>query len=259
MSLSKTLDKPFDSVRNPAWSREELILALHLYLKFRPKLPSKSGEDVKLLSQQLNDLASSSSSFSTFRNVNGVYMKIMNFMSIDPDYVMRGKSGLTRNNKDEQLVWNLFANDEVLRSATASSILAFVAAPAETPLMSNDDVVDEFIEAEEGRLLTRIHRTRERNKQLVRKFKQHVRATRGGLVCEGCGLEAADKYGIEFADVMDVHHRRPLHTLQPDDKTNFSDLALLCASCHRIVHSRRKWLSVEQLQQLVRGENLVVR
>ncbi|WP_220459685.1 HNH endonuclease [Rugamonas fusca] len=227
-------------------------MALNLYLTHRPKLPLKNGPEVKQLSTQLNDLAGCSGNSSTFRNANGVYMKLMNFLSIDPDYLVRGKAGLTRNNKDEQLVWNLFAYDEALLNATVARILAFIATPASMPELAGDDD-DGFVEAEEGKLLTRVHRSRERSRLLVRKFKEHVRAKKGSLACEGCGLEAADKYGIEFADVMDVHHRRPVHTLQPGDKTKFSDLAILCASCHRIVHSRRKWLSIEQLQQLVAG------
>lgn len=226
-------------------------MALDLYVRHKHKLPAKNGAEVTLLSQRLTELAGYSSDSGTFRNANGVYMKLMNFLSIDPDYVMQGKTGLKRNNKDEQLVWNLFADDDALRNATVASILAFLSASSLLPEQTNKEEDDGFVEAEEGRLLTRVHRSRERSKQLVRKFKEHVRTTKGGLTCEGCGFEAADRYGIEFADVMDVHHKRAVHTLQPGDKTNFSDLAILCASCHRIVHSRRKWLSIEQLQQLV--------
>nr|WP_241197755.1 HNH endonuclease [Pseudomonas chlororaphis] len=47
---------------------------------------------------------------------------------------------------------------------------------------------------------------------------------------------------------MDIHHTKPLHTLQPGDKTKLTDLALLCANCHRVVHSRRKWLSVAEVK-----------
>ena len=49
--------------------------------------------------------------------------------------------------------------------------------------------------------------------------------------------------------VIDVHHTKPLHTLQPGDKTKLSDLALLCANCHRVVHSQRKWLSVAEVKE----------
>src|SRR5271168_302046 len=47
----------------------------------------------------------------TFRNPNGVYMKMMNFRRFDPLYRARGKTGLTRGNKLEEAVWNDFASD----------------------------------------------------------------------------------------------------------------------------------------------------
>ncbi|WP_242553951.1 HNH endonuclease [Pseudomonas protegens] len=49
--------------------------------------------------------------------------------------------------------------------------------------------------------------------------------------------------------MIDVHHSKPLHTLQPGDKTKLADLALLCANCHRVVHSQRKWLSVAEVKE----------
>jgi hypothetical protein len=36
--------------RNPVWSRDELILALDLYMRFRPTLPNKASAEVTELS-----------------------------------------------------------------------------------------------------------------------------------------------------------------------------------------------------------------
>lgn len=42
--------------RNPPWSRDELILALDLYMAHHPRLPPKDGPEVRELSEVLNRL-----------------------------------------------------------------------------------------------------------------------------------------------------------------------------------------------------------
>ena len=95
--------------RNPNWSRDELIVALDFYVRFRPSIPSKQSAEITELSSQLNRLQSliGGERSDTFRNANGVYMKLMNFRRFDPDY--KG-TGLQRGNKDEQVVWDLYAD-----------------------------------------------------------------------------------------------------------------------------------------------------
>ena len=45
------------SGNNPAWLRDELILALDLYLRTRPTPPGKTSEHIQELSDFLNKLA----------------------------------------------------------------------------------------------------------------------------------------------------------------------------------------------------------
>jgi putative restriction endonuclease len=40
--------------------------------------------------------------------------------------------------------------------------------------------------------------------------------------------------------------------IKPGEKTKNEDLALLCSNCHRIVHRKKPWLSVEKLSELIR-------
>jgi predicted RNA-binding protein with PUA-like domain len=48
-------------------------------------------------------------------------MKMMNFRRFDPEYTSEGKVGLTRGNKDEEVVWNEFSsNPECLAAAVAA-------------------------------------------------------------------------------------------------------------------------------------------
>jgi hypothetical protein len=66
---------------NPVWSRNELILALDLHLKLRGESIGKDNADVAELSAFLRKLgkAQGREGIGTFRNENGVRMKLMNF------------------------------------------------------------------------------------------------------------------------------------------------------------------------------------
>jgi predicted HNH restriction endonuclease len=112
------------SRRNPAWSRDELILALDLYLRFRRAPPAKDSSEVAELSAFLGRMgrALGLTEAETYRNANGVYMKMMNFRRFDPEYTATGRVGLTRGNKDEGLVWNDFSADPARLTAAVATI-----------------------------------------------------------------------------------------------------------------------------------------
>jgi predicted RNA-binding protein with PUA-like domain len=67
--------------RNPPWSRDERLLALDLYLHRRPRLPGAEDREVRELSAFLNSLPIHTvrPDLETFRNPNGVSLKLANF------------------------------------------------------------------------------------------------------------------------------------------------------------------------------------
>ena len=150
------------SKRNPPWTRDELILALELYMQNPASPPSQTSVEVQELSATLNKLGAALGlgEENKFRNANGVYMKMMNFRRFDPNYTASGKVGLTRGNKDEADVWREFAHDKDRLTHVANAIRQAVTLPSTeyTP-----DLEEGIVEAEEGRLLTRLHRRRERS------------------------------------------------------------------------------------------------
>jgi predicted HNH restriction endonuclease len=107
-------------------------------------------------------------------------------------------------------------------------------------------------EGEEGRTLLRLHRMRERNLRLVRRKKQSVLATAGRLGCEACSFDFAAIYGPLGDGFAECHHRTPLAALSGVTTTRLTDLAIVCANCHRMLH-RRPYHSVEQLREVVQG------
>lgn len=236
------------SSRNPDWSRDELMLALHLYLHNRHTQPGKRSAKVKALSELLGTMSNLSHREINYRNAAGVYMKLMNFRSIDPLFTLAGKKGLKQGSKDDQVVWNLYAGNLSYLDTLVSKIKDVLAYDVTETGIADDDE-DEIEDCEEGRILTRMHRFRERNRKLVAEFKKKYLAKHGHFECAGCDFDFSDKYGEVSARLIDVHHTKPVHTLKPGDKTKAKDLALLCVSCHRAVHARKHWLGIAELRQ----------
>jgi 5-methylcytosine-specific restriction enzyme A len=231
-----------------------LILALSLYIAHRPRLPSKGGPEVTALSKVLNRLhrAGGEEGRPDLRNPAGCYMKLQNFRRFDPDYTAEGKKGLKAGNKEEGPVWDTFAADPARLHATAAAIEAAIMGTDGPPLPADpaeDDPAE--TEAPEGRVLTRLHRFRERSRKLVEQRKASALNAGKGLACEACGFDFAARYGQRGAGFIECHHTRPVHTLRPGETTRLSDLALLCANCHRMIHSARPWLTVEELREVL--------
>jgi 5-methylcytosine-specific restriction enzyme A len=228
------------------WMRDELILALDLYVKFKGNPPGKASPEVHDLSELLQRLRVAVTNNSDFRNPNGVYMKMMNFRRFDPVYRAQGKSGLSRGSALEEIIWDDFASDPERLARTADAIRANIATPSETVVAPID-----FDEAEEGRVLTRAHLVRERNRKLVEAKKREALEVKGRLTCEAFDFQAA--YGDRGSGFIEAHHALPLHMLQPGTKTRLADLRLLWANCHRMVHSRRRWLTIDELRSCLRA------
>ena len=238
--------------RNPTWIRDELILALDLYLRHAGNPPSKGSAEIDELSETLNRLGRyfGIATEDRFRNVNGVYMKLMNFRRFDPLFTQAGKRGLSRGGQSEEEVWNTFASDPERCHAVAQTIRHALAHDQNGEAIA-DLAGDGIEEAEEGRVITALHRRYERNSALVQAKKKKALAALGKLACEACGFDFRERYGDHGEGFIECHHAKPVHALKPGDKTKVGDLRLLCSNCHRMVHARRPWLTVQELVSIL--------
>jgi predicted HNH restriction endonuclease len=248
------------SVSNPDWTRDELILALNVYLKHRPNPPGKDSPEIVGLSRMLNRLGERLfppwDRAATFRNENGVYMKLMNFRRLDPQYTSEGKTGLSQGAKTEEEAWEEFAGDATRCQRVAQAIMASLD-DAEIGAIWLEPYSDDGVqEAAEGRLLTRKHLARERSRELVDSKRKQAIKRHGKLVCEVCGFDFVIHYGNRGNGVIECHHTKPVETLTEGHKTHINDLALVCANCHRIIHRKRPWLSVASLKTLMESVRL---
>jgi hypothetical protein len=89
----------------------------------------------------------------------------------------------------------------------------------------------------------------ERDPEVRRRFLA-AREGEGRLACDACGVDLGAKYGRIFAKVVEVHHLVPIAA--GVRRTALDDLALLCPTCHRVVHYRTvEPRSVEEVARIV--------
>lgn len=236
--------------RNPPWSRDELIIALDFYFENRESPPGKTSDEIQTLSNEISSVGNAIglSGDEDFRNANGVYMKLMNFRGLDPQYGSEGKVGLEPGGRGDEEVWNEFSGDLERLSHAAKLIRHGISSISKETLYFDEP---EIAEAAEGRVITRIHRGRERSKKLVNSKKSSFLKKHGRLFCEACEFDFASTYGERGQGFIECHHTIPVNTLEEGAKTKLNDLVLLCSNCHRMVHAKAPWLTVEELKLLL--------
>lgn len=237
--------------RNPKWSRDELILALDLYMRVNPVHTSDTNPEIIELSEILNSLPihPNKDQSEKFRNANGVYMKLCNFLRLDPNY--KGL-GLQRGGKLEEVIWNEFSQDQKRLSSIAAAIRKgsqYVSPPTDEVEVA----AEEEEEFPEGRVLTQLHKRRERNPKVVQKKKKMVLEETGSLSCEVCRFDFFVVYGKLGYGFAECHNRKPLSELIESKTTNVGDLAIVCANCHRMLHRARPWKTIDELRKLLKG------
>ncbi len=222
-----------------------MLLALDYYLDNADDYFSPTGDGVLELTAKISKVAKAIglTGSDTLRNANGVSMKLMNFRAHDPNHDTRG---LSRGNKLEEVVWAEFADNPAALKMVVSTILDVTqsASGDDLPVFPSDDQ----IEAREGQLLTRVHRYRERNAAIVKRKKAAYLKKYGHLCCEACGFGFQATYGDRGEGFIECHHTKPVSELVTGEKTKLTDLVLLCANCHRMIHAARPWWSLDELR-----------
>lgn len=241
-------DPPMDKPpRNPAWNRDELTLALDLYVKTGGNPTAKDDAALEALSNVLNKMhrINGQSGSDTLRNRNGVYLKVMNFRRFDPAYVIEGKVGMQRGNRLEGVLWGEYEGRAANLAEDAEAIRQTVIGVDESVVARLPPV--EPYEGEEGGVIMRLHKRYERDQKLVRE-KRKAAAAAGSLACEVCRFDFGEAYGVLGVGYIEVHHTKPIHSLQSGTKTRLADLALLCANCHRMAHRQHAPLSLAEIR-----------
>ena len=75
-----------------------------------------------------------------------------------------------------------------------------------------------------------------------------------GLTCCVCGFNFKEFYGTIGENFIEVHHIKPLHSLDEEITINpETDLVCLCSNCHSMIHHKKdSILTVDELKNLIR-------
>jgi hypothetical protein len=103
----------------------------------------------------------------------------------------------------------------------------------------------------EGKQVLKQHLIRERNPEVIKLAKEHYLQRHGKLICEVCEFDFAAHYGEIGEGYIEGHHTKPISEMGETEQTMVEDIALVCANCHRMLHRKRPWLSINELKQLL--------
>lgn len=108
----------------------------------------------------------------------------------------------------------------------------------------------------EGKEVLALHRRKERNRKAVQRKKQRTLEATGSLRCEACDFDFQLVYGDLGYGFAECHHRIPLANLKEEYRIKLSELAIVCANCHRMLHKRQN-LTVEDLRSIIQTHTCV--
>ena len=103
----------------------------------------------------------------------------------------------------------------------------------------------------EGREIEIKHRARERSQAVIKKAKELFKKRHGKLYCQVCGFDFYEKYGPIGQDFIEAHHTLPVSSFKGVVKTKVKDIALVCSNCHRMLHRKRPWLRMKDLEKII--------
>ena len=240
-------------MKNPKWHRDEIILALDLYFDAgRGPIDSKNKRVIEL-SDYLNKLPlfEIKPDKNTFRNPNGVSLKLSNFLAIDPTHNGRGMSSYSSLDKE---IFEEFVTDKVRLKKIANKIKSVI---NDEELLNKvrtieNDENNELDSVLEGQILYKLHKIRERDSKIIKEKKKKALKEKGKLECEACGFDFEAQYGSIGAGFIECHHLTPLFNFETTKRTMLDDLILVCSNCHRMFHRNLNITSIDNFKLIIK-------
>lgn len=133
----------------------------------------------------------------------------------------------------QRLIWNQFGDFISTENIIEITKLFGAVEPG-------DDELGNTSGATEGALkeALRKHKYYERDRSIIRDKKNAVLSATGRLDCECCNRNFEEYYGTIGEGFIECHHIFPIGS-GVERVTKLSDLALVCANCHRMLHRRK--------------------
>jgi 5-methylcytosine-specific restriction enzyme A len=183
----------------------------------------------------------------TFRNPDGAAFKVQNLKSRETG---KGLGNVSRMDKD---IWDELGTNPAEVTRLASLIRAGIAADHHAAKSEVDEAED--VEFYEGRLLTQSHMRRERSPGLRKALLKKRQGD--SLHCDVCEEAYAALPPELRAAAFEAHHIVPIASVG-EGVTRLVDVALLCATCHRLLHRlialRRAWVGLSEARAQISGK-----
>lgn len=242
--------------KNPKWTREEEIIALDYYYQIYHE-----GGDASTLIKEASRLlrimpnSKNASDIETFRNYNGVNMRMGNFMSLDPAYE---GLGLTSVGKQTIAVWEEFEGnrdrlareaDQLRKKYMIDGVQYLESETDDRAAFELETIIEPLKEGAQRQILSTRYERNPKNR--IAAIEAH------GATCQVCGFNFEETYGSLGKGFIEVHHIRPLYLHEKEVEVNpIEDLVCLCSNCHRMIHRKRdSVVDVEELRRIVAQYN----
>lgn len=103
----------------------------------------------------------------------------------------------------------------------------------------------------EGKEQYIIHKKKERNSTLIKLAKLKYFEINPRLSCQVCDFSFYEEYGELGLGYIEAHHIFPISELTEETESKIDDLVFVCSNCHKMLHRRRPWLTLETLNELI--------
>ena len=237
------------------WADEENILAMEFYMLFdglnSKTVPSLGSIEIQNLADDMHNIIQSLNlrKNKNFRDVGSLRMKLQNFQWIDT----QGEEGLSNPGARAKEIWEQYKNDWEGLKKIADSIRQQAKNKIDESTTNYDGtVIEEYTEGNSVTIYQ--HKRRERSRKLVIDKKKKFMEMHGKLFCEACNFNFGEVYGERGNGFIECHHIKPVSQMKENEKTNLDDLALVCANCHRMIHTEQPWLTMNELKLILTGK-----
>ena len=234
-------------MKNPAWIREELILALDLYFKLDYGQMHGTNPEVILLSNELRslNLLKDIPNPKNFRSINSVALKLANFKKFDQNFTGKGmRSGA----KHDREIWNEFHKHINTLNKEAALIrqlyLKTKSEKAKTISESKSNYKSEF--------LFQVHKNREADPVMNKLKREMTLITSKSLRCEVCNFDSLSFYGELGSNLMEIHYNKEFKSAPEHELTYVEDFIIVCSNCHKALDKSFGLLTASNLKKIIR-------
>lgn len=234
------------SIKNPNWTREELILTLDLYFDLDQGQMHKGHPDVIRISNELRDLKIHQEIPDPikFRNPSGISRRLGNFKTMDSGY---DGEGLANSGKLAKAIFEEFNHHRDKLRKEAHLI---------RQLYLNPKIEKHIVGAERkvnyrSEFLFLFHKNRETDPLVIKVKKEMVLSNSKSLKCEVCGFDSISFYGELGDDLMEIHFNKELKTQPGLESSSMEDFIIVCCNCHKALDKNFNLINSDELKKII--------